>query len=221
MVKEDELIELAHPEYWNERYTSEQETGQDGTQPVDSYEWFRNFETLRPFFAEHLPASSSRCHVLQLGCGSSTLTADLHALGYTNQTSVDFSQVIIDAMKSKYSHLESRWCVMDVRYLELSDGSVDMAIDKGTLDAMIHGSLWDPPDDVRCNVGKYVNEVARVLRPGGKWLYITYRQPHFMKPLLAREDLWTLSVEVLGEGAGVFDYFGFIMKRHQSSDTGD
>jgi hypothetical protein len=53
-----------------------------------------------------------------------------------------------------------------------------------------------------------------VLKPGGQWLYITYRQPHFMNPLLAREDLWTLSVEKLGDGAGAFDYFGFIMKRH-------
>jgi hypothetical protein len=37
-----------------------------------------------------------------------------------------------------------------------------------------------------------------------------------MKPLLTREDLWSLKVEVLGdaEGAGGFEYFGFIMKRH-------
>jgi hypothetical protein len=87
------------------------------------------------------------------------LTAELHALGYTNQTSIDFSQVVIDAMKTKYSDLETQWCVMDVRELQLPDGSVDVAIDKGTLDAMIHGSLWDPPADVRSNVGKYVDEV--------------------------------------------------------------
>jgi hypothetical protein len=87
------------------------------------------------------------------------LTADLYALGYTNQTSIDFSQVVIDAMKSKYSDLKTRWDVMDVRELELPDGSVDVAIDKGTLDAMIHGSVWDPPADVQLNVGKYVDEV--------------------------------------------------------------
>jgi hypothetical protein len=48
---------------------------------------------------------------------------------------------------------------MDVRDLQLPDASIDVAIDKGTLDAMIHGSLWDPPDDVKDNVGKYANEV--------------------------------------------------------------
>jgi hypothetical protein len=41
-----------------------------------------------------------------------------------------------------------------------------------------------------------------------------------MRPLLAREDLWTLSIEELGEGAGVFDYFGFMMKRHHDSNLG-
>lgn len=24
---------------------------------------------------------------------------------------------------------------------------------------MIHGSLWDPPEDVRENIGKYIDEV--------------------------------------------------------------
>jgi SAM-dependent methyltransferase len=149
-----------------------------------------------------------------------TLTADLHRLGYTNQTGVDFSQVVIDAMKSKYTQLDTRWILMDVRELDLPDAAVDIAVDKGTLDAFVHGSLWDPPDDVRTNVGKYVNEVARVLRPGGLWLYITYRQPHFMKPLLTREKQWGLSVEILEDpdGAGGFDYFGFVMAKHYEEE---
>jgi hypothetical protein len=48
---------------------------------------------------------------------------------------------------------------MDVRDLQLPDASIDVALDKGTLDAMIHGSLWNPPDDVKDNVRKYANEV--------------------------------------------------------------
>jgi len=31
---------------------------------------------------------------------------------------------------------------------------------QGTLDAMLHGSLWDPEDDVKENVGAYINEVC-------------------------------------------------------------
>ena len=87
------------------------------------------------------------------------MTADLHSQGFTNQTSVDFSTVVIDAMKAKYSDLKTTWQVMDVRDLHFDNGSVDIAIDKGTLDAMLHGSLWDPPDDVRDSVRRYVDEV--------------------------------------------------------------
>ena len=145
-----------------------------------------------------------------------TLPADLHALSYRNQLAVDFSQVVIDAMSLKYAHFpELKWAVMDIRSLTLPDSSIDVAIDKGTLDAMIHGSLWDPPEDVRSNVGKYCDEVERVLKKnGGKWLYITFRQPHFMRPLLVREGVWTAECRVLGgQGEGMFEYFGWVMTR--------
>ncbi|CZT45859.1 uncharacterized protein RSE6_06215 [Rhynchosporium secalis] len=136
--------------------------------------------------------------------------------GYKHQINVDFSQVVINAMSTKYAALNQQWSFMDVRKLGFKVGSIDVAIDKGTLDAFLHGSLWDPPEDVRENVGAYVDQVARVLKPGGKWLYITYRQPHFMKPLLLREDKWILEVETLvdPDGGGGFEYFGFVMTRH-------
>lgn len=36
--------------------------------------------------------------------------------------------------------------------------------DKGTLDAMLHGSLWDPEDDVKENTKLYIDEVSDVDR---------------------------------------------------------
>jgi hypothetical protein len=74
--------------------------------------------------------------------------------------------------------------------LQFSDPTFDMAIDKSTLDAMLHGSLWDPEDDVKANATAYVDEVARVLTPAGIWLYVAYRQPHYLKPLLQRPAKW-------------------------------
>lgn len=72
-VSEKELKEMAHPKYWDERYISERKKGQEDTQLaiLDSYEWYRNFGQLRPFFEKHLPPSSSAGHMLQLGCGNS------------------------------------------------------------------------------------------------------------------------------------------------------
>lgn len=84
---------------------------------------------------------------------------------------------------------------------------------QGTLDAFLHGSMWDPPEDVRDNVGRYVDGVVKVLKHGARWIYITYRQPHFMKPLLARKE-WDIEVERLNDDAGGFEYFAFIMAKH-------
>lgn len=75
MVKDEDLVELSKVEFWDARYTSEQQAERDGTQPgpdsSSSHEWFRTFETLRPFFTKYLPAPPSACHILHLGCGSS------------------------------------------------------------------------------------------------------------------------------------------------------
>lgn len=53
------------------------------------------------------------------------------------------------------------WRVGDVRNMpDIADGSVDVAFDKGTLDAMIYGSPWDPPDEVWTATGRYLEEVS-------------------------------------------------------------
>ena len=54
-----------------------------------------------------------------------------------------------------------RWLEQDVRNMtDIHSASIDVAIDKGTLDAMISGSLWDPPDVVQNNTKKYIDEVC-------------------------------------------------------------
>jgi SAM-dependent methyltransferase len=137
------------------------------------------------------------------------LTADLYNIGLTDQTNVDFSEVVIRGMRTKYEGLGARWEVMDVRDLKFEPHSFDIAIDKATMDSMFYGSMWDPPDEVRHNIKTYLNEVERILVPQGLFLYITYRQPHFIRPLLAR-DTWDLKHEVIPDReGGVFEYFAY------------
>lgn len=74
MFSDEALVELSQQKYWDERYRSEQKIREDETQPIlDSYEWFRSFKQLRRFFENNLPASSSGCHILHLGCGNSVI----------------------------------------------------------------------------------------------------------------------------------------------------
>jgi hypothetical protein len=55
--------------------------------------------------------------------------------------------------------IEWRWA--DVRDMkEIPSDSVDVAFDKGTLDAMIHGSPWSPPDQVLNDTSRYMREVG-------------------------------------------------------------
>lgn len=101
---------------------------------------------------------------------------------------------------------------MDVRDMAgVEDSSINVAIDKGTLDAMIHGSMWEPPEEVTRNTSTYMNEVLRVLRPGGVFLYITCQQPMFMLLILEREG-WDVQMEVLSQD-GTLGYFGFVITK--------
>ncbi|KAF2752073.1 S-adenosyl-L-methionine-dependent methyltransferase [Sporormia fimetaria CBS 119925] len=205
------LEELAHPEYWNNRY----QKGADG----GTFEWFKSFKNLEGFFTQYLPKPSNEGRspqILHLGCGNSELPIDLHSIGYRNQVCVDFSEVVINDMGTRNAERDGiDWKVADVRDLkDINDASMDVAIDKGTLDAMLSGSLWDPPEPVRKNTTAYIDQVVRVLKPGGVFIYITYRQPHFMKPMVARDGKWDLKVITLNEDAGTFDYFAFVMTKH-------
>lgn len=52
-----------------------------------------------------------------------------------------------------------------------------------------------------------------MLKPDGVFLYITFRQPHFVKPLLNRDDIWDLEMENLAEGTSFLDYYSFILRK--------
>jgi EEF1A lysine methyltransferase 4 len=63
MVK-DSNEELAHPEYWDQRYSA-------GDDDAKAYDWLRRFDTIKPFMMEHLPAPGANAKVLHLGSGNS------------------------------------------------------------------------------------------------------------------------------------------------------
>lgn len=111
------------------------------------------------------------------------------------------------------------WRYMDVRNMvDLADKSISVAFDKGTLDAMIYGSPWSPPLDVRENTGKYLTEVHRVLSDDGIFLYVTFRQPHFIRSLLNQRGLWELDLQILGGHNGGFEYYGWVIRKAASKE---
>ncbi|KDN51398.1 S-adenosyl-L-methionine-dependent methyltransferase [Tilletiaria anomala UBC 951] len=192
--------------YWDGRYETEGPEGQ--------FDWFKSYEQLKSIIHELIPFKSAR--VLMLGCGNSTMSADMAEDDYLNVINIDFSQVLINQMQSKHPHLE--WHVMDVRELkenaELLGGaaSYDAIIDKGTLDALMAetgGSIWDPSQEVRENVEREVEGVIHLLKPGGHFIYLTFGQPQFRLKYLQRPERWSFETREVGEEA-TFGYFLYI-----------
>lgn len=65
---------------------------------------------------------------------------------------------------------------------------------------------------------RLTDQVFRILKDDGVFLYVTYRQPHFIRPLLNCEGTsWDIDMEVLGSGESSFAYHGFILRKASSS----
>ncbi|GIZ46834.1 hypothetical protein CKM354_000994300 [Cercospora kikuchii] len=192
-VVDREVGALARSEYWDAIYAKS-----DGKSTT--HEWLRSYNDLQPFPEKHLfapfqPAQDPK--ILHLGAGDSTVPRDLLALGYQNQICVDFSRVLVDTMAARKEQCQS----------------VDVAFDKSTLDAMVYGSAWEPPEEVKKNASRYMREVARVLKDRGIFLSITYQQPHFVKPLLSQDSLWNMEVEVLKPSESSLEYYAWVLRK--------
>jgi len=60
-----------------------------------------------------------------------------------------------------------------------------------------------------------------VLKDDGVFLYITFRQPHFMRPLLTQdEDAWDLDMKTLAEN-GSLDYYGFVITKKNKNQAAE
>lgn len=103
------------------------------------------------------------------GCGNSALSHDLHELGYTDVTSIDFSPACIAAMRARYARCPGlRWAVMDIRALAFPDAAFDVVLEKGTLDVLMVDET--DPWDVSPQAAAAMHRVlAEVLGVGGRW----------------------------------------------------
>merc|ERR1711977_434886 len=99
--------------YWNDRYTKE----------AEEFEWYQSYDHIKDKIKAAFPDKSGK--VLNLGCGSSRLAGAMYTDpdgGYKNVTSVDFSDVVISAMKNKHPDKpELEFKVADVRNLKSAD----------------------------------------------------------------------------------------------------
>jgi len=164
LERPQETAGYSNPNAWESRYEE-----QEGT-----FDWYATYNELRAVFQEFFPPRPE-LRVLMLGCGNSALSGEMHEAGYRSVTNIDISASAVKKMEEQFSVLGMEWRVMDATAMSFEDCTYDLQVDKGTLDAMMHGG----------SVGEglasaMTAEVWRTLRPGGRFLLISHngqRQP--------------------------------------------
>ncbi|KAL9174494.1 hypothetical protein ABFS82_02G055800 [Erythranthe guttata] len=155
---------------------------------ADYSEWYADWPQLRPaFLSSHLsfpPAAPPReeLSILVPACGYSRLSEHLYDEGFRTVTNVDFSKVVVSAMlrRNVKERPLMRWRVMDMTNMQFANGSYDVIIDKGGLDALMEHKI-DPRFGTL-----YLSEVKRLLKAGGKYICLTSAESRVLGLLLSK-----------------------------------
>jgi len=153
-------------QYWDDRYTKDPEI----------FDWYQRYSGLKGIMNENIPKKTEP--VLMVGCGNSRLSEEMINDGYPkNFINIDISSVVIELMQKRSPNLI--WQVMDVTKMSYENEYFGAVIDKGTLDAILCGEGSAQTSE------KMLTEIARVLKPDGIFVCITYGQPsnrlHYLK----------------------------------------
>jgi len=192
-------------EYWDTRYSRESDNINA------SFDWFKSYKDMANIIHEIIPDKTAR--ILMLGCGNSKLSEEMWDDGYNNIVNIDYSSVVIEQMRQRHKPVrpEMEWHEMDVRSLSFNADTFDVALDKGTMDAMMtsKGDVWDLPEAVVNDCTKEVDEALRVLSRTGIFIYLTFGQPHFRRRFLTKPGT-TLEIRELGD---MFHYYLYILRK--------
>ncbi|GAQ86960.1 hypothetical protein KFL_003230050 [Klebsormidium nitens] len=152
--------------YWEHRHTEDHERRPEG------FEWLASYGTsvVHDAVNRHFQKDDV---ILELGCGTSGLMHDLAQDGFSRLKAIDYSQAAIDTQNSIHGDADIDFRCMDVSNLEFENSSIDGIIDKSTLDSLDCCVGVDDQSAAR----RAVQEAYRVLRPRGRWIVISLRDP--------------------------------------------
>ncbi|CAM6087950.1 unnamed protein product [Calypogeia fissa] len=128
------------------------------------------------------------------GCGNAVISEDMVNDGYQDIVNVDISSVVIEVMQKKYKDVpQLSYLRLDVREMKMfKDATFDAFIDKGMFDSLMCGA------SAPYSAAKMLEEVRRVLRPGGVYMLITYGDPRVrLSHLKSPEVNWSIVLHVI------------------------
>nr|XP_019954471.1 PREDICTED: endothelin-converting enzyme 2-like [Paralichthys olivaceus]XP_019954479.1 PREDICTED: endothelin-converting enzyme 2-like [Paralichthys olivaceus] len=204
----DDNSQYKDVDYWDERYKKEQ-----------CYDWLGDFSKIKHLLETHIKKDDS---ILILGCGNSSMSGEMYTAGYRSITNIDYSSVCISTMAARYSDCPGMtWREMDMRQLCFPGTSFDVILEKATLDAIMvdEKSPWDVSPQTACCVHQVLSEISRCLKPGGRFVSVTFAQPFFRKRLYARTEYnWSIKQYSYGKG---FQYFVYVMTKGEQLSPED
>ena len=129
-----------------------------------------------------------RQSILMLGCGNSKLGEEMVTEGNFKGPviQVDVSSNVVENMRDRCSDLVEKGNMSFVHddATELSafrDGMIDACLDKGLIDAIFCAEDFQQMNQIQ-------DTVARVLRPGGSFVFFSFSRPEFILPKLMVSD---------------------------------
>jgi ubiquinone/menaquinone biosynthesis C-methylase UbiE len=157
--------------YWEDRYRKKE----------TSFDWFFEWDRLQQETKEFFSSSD---HALVLGCGNSTMSKDMLSSGFPLVVSIDIAPSVIAQLQAKHEkEPRLQWYTMDCTKLTFPDGAFELAVDKGTIDALMCG---DNSDD---RIAATMKEIFRVLKNGGHFIIVSFGSPSQRFPPMRRDKL--------------------------------
>jgi len=177
----EEAPELGRPEYaeaefWDRRFEHNR----------TQYDWYAQWDQMKRVVSKYSPVED-RPRTLMVGCGNSRLSEEMFMFGgYRDMVNIDISSVAIEQMREKHADMPMEWHVMDATATTFEDGSFDLAVDKGTFDA-----ITCEPGEEKPLAQALIREMARVVKVGGKLVLVSHAS-HRQQFITAVAPCWDL-----------------------------
>lgn len=216
------------PSYWSALYASGRAPAEWFVDPDELYDVICDTA-----FASTEGLTDGTYRVLDVGCGTSSVGVDIirkwpaaieggHGRKESCATftscavvvdAIDFAATAVQRVTSVHSEFVKSGTLyvheLDVLHpdgLPFTDERYNLVLDKGTLDAIVHGFSDDQRDAA---VGKALGEVNRVAAPHCALVHVSDEPPELRMPILAAGlGDWLFSWREVGSGYTAFAYTG-------------
>jgi SAM-dependent methyltransferase len=172
---------LSKEAYWKQFYKQQRK------EVHPNFEWLTSYEVLKPFILPLMPKQPYR--LLDVGCGESTLAIDLCLDSPVPSQSlcIDISPDALLTLQEKMRDIHLRsfsrvdFLQADILNMPVQSGSMDIVIDKGTMDSFLKD---EDRDRAHARAVALYKECLRVLKPTGSLIQITDEDPALRMALL-------------------------------------